>query len=110
MRAIESHKSNMVSGNSRPLMTFALIAYNQENFVEEAISGALSQTYQPLQIVLSDDGSTDRTFELMKRAAQEYSGPHDVVVNQNEENRGIGAHINRNNDIVSWGVCSNCSR
>ena len=50
----------------RPLVTFALFAYNQEQYIREAIEGAFAQTYQPLEIILSDDCSTDRTFEIMR--------------------------------------------
>jgi glycosyltransferase involved in cell wall biosynthesis len=48
----------------RPLITFALFAYNQEQFIAEAVQGALSQTYSPLEIILSD-WSADSTFHVM---------------------------------------------
>jgi glycosyltransferase involved in cell wall biosynthesis len=35
----------------RPLLTFALITYNQTAFVAEAVRGALAQTYTPLEII-----------------------------------------------------------
>ncbi len=79
----------------RPLVTFAIIAYNQEKFIREAVEGAFAQTYEPLEIVLSDDCSTDRTFEIMQEMAANYNGPHKVILNRNEENRGIGGHVNR---------------
>ncbi|MEO5658257.1 MAG: glycosyltransferase, partial [Polaromonas sp.] len=47
-----------------PLVTFVLFAYNQKKFIAEAVNGALSQTYSPLQIILSDDASTDGTYEV----------------------------------------------
>lgn len=77
-----------------PLATFALIAYNQEHYVSEAIAGAFAQTYSPLEIILSDDCSNDGTFEIMKRAAAEYAGPHRVVLNRNLSNLNIGGHFN----------------
>ncbi len=79
----------------RPLITFALFAYNQEQFIEEAVRGALSQTYSPLEIILSDDGSSDRTYEIMSRMADEYEGPHTIILNRNEPNLGLCAHINK---------------
>lgn len=81
--------------NERPLITFVLIAYNQEKFIEEAVQGAFSQTYTPLEIILSDDVSCDRTFEIMQNLSSAYKGPHKIILNRNEKNRGIGAHINR---------------
>lgn len=51
----------------QPLVTFALFAYNQEQYIREAVEGAFSQTYKPLEIILSDDCSRDRTFEIPLR-------------------------------------------
>lgn len=83
-----------MKSNEKPLVTFALIAYNQERFIEEAVEAALAQEYWPLQVVLSDDCSTDRTFELLRDLAARYQGPHQVVVNQNATNLGISGHVN----------------
>jgi glycosyltransferase involved in cell wall biosynthesis len=79
----------------RPLITFALFAYNQERFIREAVEGAFSQTYTPLEIILSDDCSADRTFEIMKELVAEYGGHHTIILNRNERNIGIGEHLNR---------------
>lgn len=79
----------------RPLVTFALFAYNQERFIREAVEGALSQDYSPLQIVLSDDCSSDQTFEIMQEVAAAYEGPHELVLNRNERNLGLGGHIRK---------------
>ena len=56
----------------RPLVTFALFAYNQEKYIREAVEGAFSQTYEPLEIILSDDCSSGGTFEIMQEIAAEY--------------------------------------
>ena len=83
------------SGQDRPLITFALFAYNPEQFIREAIAGAFSQTYSPLEIILSDDCSSDRTFQIMQEMTSEYRGPHTIILNRNKKNLGIGAHLNR---------------
>jgi glycosyltransferase involved in cell wall biosynthesis len=83
-----------VTEHERPLVTFAVLAYNQEAFVRKAVEGALAQTYSPLEIVLSDDCSSDRTFEVMREATADYAGPHTVLLRRNHTNRGIGGHIN----------------
>ncbi len=90
----------MPETNSKPLLTFALCAYNQERFVREAVESALAQTYSPLEIVLSDDFSTDRTFEIMQQTVAEYRGPHQVVLNRNPANFGLGKHLNRIIELV----------
>jgi glycosyltransferase involved in cell wall biosynthesis len=50
-------------------VSFVVFAYNQERFIAEAVKGAFGQTYEPLQIVLSDDCSTDDTFRVMQALA-----------------------------------------
>lgn len=76
-----------------PFVTFVLFAYNQESFIREAVESALSQTYEPLEIVLSDDGSSDRTFEIMREMASAYRGPHQVRAVQTPHNLGLVDHV-----------------
>jgi len=52
--------------NNRPLLTFALVSCNQEPFVREAVEAALAQSYSPLEVILSDDCSDDRSFAIME--------------------------------------------
>lgn len=77
----------------RPLVTFALFAYNQEKYIREAVEGAFAQTYEPLEIILSDDCSTDDTFKIMLKLAADYSGPHQIICRQNCENIGTYNHV-----------------
>lgn len=81
------------STQERPLVTFALFAYNQEKYIREAIEGAFAQTYEPLEIILSDDCSTDRTFEIMQEMVADYRGPHIVKVSSSIRNRGTLKHV-----------------
>jgi glycosyltransferase involved in cell wall biosynthesis len=78
---------------ARPLTTFALFAYNQEGYVREAIEAAFAQTYSPLEIILSDDCSSDSTFAIMQEMAASYSGPHRVIARQSPHNRGLLPHV-----------------
>ncbi|MGH8455635.1 MAG: glycosyltransferase [Stenotrophobium sp.] len=83
-----------MSDASAPLATLLLVTYNQENFVREAIAGALAQTYSPLEIIISDDASSDATFDVIEKAVADYRGPHYIILNRNLQNLGIGAHYN----------------
>ena len=80
---------------SRPLITFYVVAYNHASFIREAVAAALAQTWSPLEIILSDDCSTDDTFSIMTEMASSYRGHHVVVVRQNRRNLGVGKHINQ---------------
>jgi cellulose synthase/poly-beta-1,6-N-acetylglucosamine synthase-like glycosyltransferase len=77
------------------LATLMLFAFNQEGFVEAAVRSALDQDYSPLQVILSDDCSSDRTFEIMDAVAGSYRGPHEIILNRNETNLGLAGHLNK---------------
>jgi glycosyltransferase involved in cell wall biosynthesis len=81
--------------NDKPLITFAVSAFNQERFVREAVAAAFAQTYSPLEIILSDDCSKDRTYEIMREMAAGYQGPHRIILNRNAVQKSIGGHLNR---------------
>ncbi len=80
-------------GGKTPKATFLLVAYNQQGYIREAVEGALSQTYEPLEIILSDDCSTDRTFEIMQEVVSAYQGPHTVRLQKTPENLGLLHHV-----------------
>jgi len=80
---------------TRPLVTFAIAAYKQERFVEEAIRGALEQDYRPLEILITDDASPDGTAAAISRALEGYNGSVPVRVIRNPKNIGLIPTINR---------------
>jgi glycosyltransferase involved in cell wall biosynthesis len=84
----------MNSEKESPLVTFVVLTYKQDEFVREAILSALAQTYSPLQIIISDDASTDRTASITQDIIDGYTGPHSININVNDRNLGIGAHVN----------------
>lgn len=86
------------------MVTFALFAYNQERFIHEAVQGAFAQTYQPLEIILSDDCSTDGTFQIMREEAEKYAGPHTINLNRNPNNLGLVRHVNRLFELASGDI------
>jgi glycosyltransferase involved in cell wall biosynthesis len=49
--------------------TYALItaAHNEQDFIEKTIESVLRQTVLPIRWVVVDDGSTDKTSEIVKR-------------------------------------------
>lgn len=79
----------------KPLISFAVGCYNQEAFIKEAIEGALAQDYSPLEIIISDDCSKDRTFDIASQVASAYKGPHLVRLNCNSRNLGLAGNVNQ---------------
>lgn len=78
-----------------PLVSYCLVTYNQEEFVREAIESAFNQAYDNLEIIISDDCSTDNTVSIIEKMVREYNGPHKIIVNKNEKNLGIREHFNK---------------
>lgn len=79
---------------NKPLISFILITYNQENFVRDALDGAFAQTYSPMEIIIADDGSKDDTPKVIEEYIAGYNGPHKVVFHHNEKNVGIAQNVN----------------
>ena len=75
------------------LISYILFTYNQELFVSSAIESALAQTYRPLEIIISDDCSTDSTVDVIKEVLKKKDIDCDVRINVNKVNLGIIKHI-----------------
>ena len=84
--------------------SLVLISYDQENFIREAVRSVLAQDCAPIEILLSDDASSDRTFEIIEEEVRNYAGPHTVRTNRNPQNLGIAKHINRTRDLATGDV------
>ena len=82
-------------------VSIVLIAYNQQRFVKQACLSVLSQDFLPLDIIFSDDCSSDGTYALMEEVVKNYQGHHHVRLRRNEQNLGLVEHINK---VVS--LCS----
>lgn len=91
--------TDQMEASETPPVTFFLFAYQQEKVVREACEAALAQDYGNLEVVFSDDCSTDATFAIMEDVAAAYRGPHRVRLNRNVRNLGLIGHVNRAMEI-----------
>lgn len=76
---------------NRPLVSVLMTSYNRELYIRVAIESVLAQTYDHFELIILDDGSTDRTVAVAKE--YEYKDAR-VRVYQNEKN--LGDYPNRN--------------
>jgi glycosyltransferase involved in cell wall biosynthesis len=53
-----------------PLVSVLIPAYNRQDFILECINSALNQTYKNIEIIISDNCSTDQTLEICKTASK----------------------------------------
>ena len=60
--------------------------YNQGKYVSDAINSALKQTYNDIEIVVFNDGSTDNSSEIIKSFADKYNN---ILFFDEKENKGV---------------------
>ena len=78
-----------------PPVSAILLCYNCENFIGKALQSALDQECPPMQLIVSDDASTDGTVEVVRDMLAAYKGPHQVEFYQRSSNSGSkSAHLN----------------
>lgn len=56
--------------NEKPLITVVVPIYNVEVYLEQCIRSVLAQTYENFELLLVDDGSKDKSGEIVDRLAQ----------------------------------------
>lgn len=81
-----------------PKVSVILTTFNREYFFTEAIESILEQDYPNLEIIISDDGSSDNTFAFACEYAHEH--PHIKVV-QNAHSKGSAGNRNNGLDYAS---------
>ena len=84
--------------------SLVILSYNQEKLIAESIKSAFSQECPPIEILISDDCSSDGTFKIIQEMAAAYNGPHIVKINRNTENLGLIGHINKIHELSSGEV------
>lgn len=77
--------------NNNILVTFGIAAYNVEAYISQCIKSALVQVGTDLEIIIVDDGSTDKTGEICDK----YAKTDDRLRVIHTENNGVSAARNR---------------
>ncbi len=77
-----------------PLVSVIIIFLNEERFLKEAIESVLAQTYTRWELLLVDDGSTDRSTEIARGYAREYPQSISYLEHPQHANRGMSASRN----------------
>jgi glycosyltransferase involved in cell wall biosynthesis len=58
---------HQINNNKKPLVSIVITSYNRAHFIEKAIETALAQDYPNLEIIISDNCSTDNTDNIVKK-------------------------------------------
>jgi glycosyltransferase involved in cell wall biosynthesis len=77
---------------TRPLVSVVMSVWNEEKYLADSIGSILAQTYTDYDFVIVNDGSTDKTQEILETFAQKDSRIRLVI---NEVNMGTAVSLNR---------------
>jgi len=80
---------------NQPLISVLLSVYNGEKFVAEAVQSLLNQTYRNFELIIVDDGSSDRTAEILNQFTD-----NRIKRLSNEKNFGLSQSLNRAGEIA----------
>jgi glycosyltransferase involved in cell wall biosynthesis len=72
-----------------PVVSVLLPVYNGADFLEEAISSVLSQSFEDLELIIRDDQSTDQSRNIIRKFTDKR-----IVVAENDANLGLFGNIN----------------
>lgn len=75
----------------KPLVSVLMTAYNREKYVAAAIESVLASTYTNFELIIVDDGSKDKTIDIIK-----YYALKDARVKIYINNHNLGDYPNRN--------------
>lgn len=84
----------------KPLTSVVIPVYNQEKFIAEAVDSVLHQTYERIELIVVDDGSTDETPSILR-------GYGDSITYIRQPNRGAATALNHGierarGELVGW--------
>ena len=82
--------------NLIPKISIIIPCYNAENYLEKAVNSIVNQTYKNLEIICIDDGSNDRTKEILLELQQKDDR---IIVVSNEQNLKLIQTLNKGIEI-----------
>jgi glycosyltransferase involved in cell wall biosynthesis len=78
-----------------PLVSVIMPVFNSAKYLKSAINSILNQTYENIELIIVDDGSTDESVEIIKLISSSK-----IKFSQNEKNLGVSATRNRMIDLA----------
>jgi glycosyltransferase involved in cell wall biosynthesis len=105
LRLAQASPAVMAANHTETAMvSFCIVTHNQEAFVREAIEAALRQNYSDIEFIISDDCSTDCTFEVIQSTLRKKNTAAPVKLLKNPANLGIGGNINRVMEVAKGSI------
>ena len=71
-------------------VTIGIPVYNAEVYIHRALDSVLAQTYDKIEYLVLDDGSTDRSMDIVRELQRTHSRGKDIRIISLPDNVGIG--------------------
>lgn len=79
----------MNKGNSNPLISVLLSVHNDDKNIKNSIDSILSQSYKNIELLIIDDCSIDKTYDILNKIKD-----NRVKIFRNKENKGLTKSLN----------------
>ncbi|MBJ2118830.1 MULTISPECIES: glycosyltransferase family 2 protein [Proteus] len=80
-----------------PLVSVIIPAYNAQDYLERAVNSVLNQSYNNIEIIIINDGSSDNTLNIIEKL----SILHKEIIFLSHENQGISKTRNRGIELAN---------
>src|SRR5688572_8206551 len=80
--------------DNQPLVSAIIIFLNGEKYLEEAIQSVIHQTYTNWELLLVDDGSSDKSTAIALSYANSFSNKIKYLEHEGHQNKGMSATRN----------------
>ena len=80
-----------------PLVSILVVTYNSSKTIEETLESAKNQTYGPIEVIISDDHSTDDTVEICEKWIEKNENrfTNSKVISASENNKSVQSYIKK---------------
>ena len=93
-----SRGSAMEIPANQPAVSVIIPVYNAESFLPACLDSVLAQSLHAIEVICVDDGSTDRSLEILQEYARKDAR---IVIVPKSQNTGYGATVNQGIDLAS---------
>ncbi|UXN72360.1 glycosyltransferase [Devosia sp. A8/3-2] len=79
---------------AEPRVSAIIIVYNGARYLAEAIDSVVAQSFPDWELIIADDGSSDRSLEIARDYAARHPGRIRAIAHADEANHGMSATRN----------------
>lgn len=88
---VVNEQLNMHEENAHPLVSIGIPVYNGEDHLAEALEAVLCQSFDNFEVIISDNGSVDRTSDIARTYTRR---DRRIIYHRNDYNRGAAYNFN----------------